>query len=68
MLALVLCFFAVACYLTYLTKEARQHKRQNKIHRNNNKYYMDSLNELKPQINGINEEKTNEKGDESKDG
>jgi lipopolysaccharide export system protein LptC len=61
MLALVLCLFAVACYLTYLTKEARKHQRQNIIHQNNHKYYMESLDEIKPQINGYREEKTGEK-------
>lgn len=69
MLALILCLFAVACYLTYLTKEAREHQRQNKIHRSNYKYYMDSLDQIKPQLNGLREEKTNEEGDKkSQDG
>jgi hypothetical protein len=69
MLALVLCLFAVACYLTYLTKEARDHQRKNIIHQNNHKYYMDCLEQIKPQIDGIREEKTDEKGEqEGQDG
>lgn len=60
MLALVFCLFAVAVILTYLTKEAREHQRQNEIHRNNDKCYMDNLNDLKQQAHELKKAKASQ--------
>jgi preprotein translocase subunit SecG len=64
MLAIVFCFFAVAIILTYITNEARKHAHMNETNRKRNQSYIDHLNELTGQLDGIKEA---QKGEEAED-